>query len=96
MEIRLHITEEKLDALTFRDIRTLMHLADGGLTAKDFDGLHNVIAQLIVDESGAPMELELARARVDDLTRKQIRQVLEQLNAKFGELAVNPTNAGAS
>lgn len=93
MKVRLLVTQEKFEALTVDEIITIQG-AESGLA--DLRGLRDTIARFVVAESGAPLDIKLARAGVGGLTLKELTKVAEEFGRQMRMHAVPPVNGGFS
>jgi hypothetical protein len=92
-EIRLHVTQERLDELTVDDVITLTEASDGNVTVRE---LRDLVARFLVDANGAYLSDARARKALGTLKPSEFKMRLREFFGMVRALTINPTNANDS
>jgi len=92
-EIRLHITQERLDSLTVDDMIAVENVGEGRVSTK---ALRAILAKFCLDGDRAYLPESEAAKLIGKITRPRFFEVVREFLQKVNDLAVNPTNADGS
>jgi hypothetical protein len=88
VEIRLHITQERLDSLTVDDVIALEDASDGSVTVRQ---LRDLVARFVTDENGVYLSEARARKALGAIKPPEFKGKLGEFFDVVRDLAINPT-----
>lgn len=92
-EIRIHVTNERLDELTVHEMVAVENVGEGIVSMK---ALRGIIAKFVLNGDGSYLPEDEALKLVDEIKRPQFLVVTREFFAKVNDLAVNPTTGSDS
>jgi len=91
MEIRLHVTQKRLDELSVDDQIALEEWSDDSASTRQ---RRDLVARFVVDDKKDYLPEARARKLIGRLTTDEFAVVIREFMQKFSDMAVNPTKGG--